>query len=474
MRMMVFAAAIAYGVAGAPEGEKLGVEDRISSGGLQMLGIASKGMREEAEREEAAEAAARRRAEFLAAQMQRIKAKIHTDINCVEENQDYPGYDINLIVRDDLTKEECSFFCIENHDCTAWLFKENHRGNQNWCWLKKAIGAKSAMPGAWSGAKKCWYPDCKPHGCSTDYIIEENIDFYGNDIRNIKSSDMTQAKCSCECSSTTGCKAWLFIKGADGLNVCYLKTAAANRRPLQGGVAGSTSCQPSRDAVCRPYACNTDYSIEADVDYFGNDIRNIKSSDMTQAKCSCECSSTTGCKAWLFIKDIGVEGLGGDVEGLRGDVSFVKPKFHQELRSSAPSDSTENFAGAGGLNACYLKTAAANRRHFPGAIAGSTSCKLPGWGFCRETVCKTDYAIEKDIDYIGNDIGTFSSSGMTEYECSCKCTAWGGCNAWLFKENHRVGQNTCWLKSSADNIQPTSLPGAVSGKSTPSSFSCLN
>lgn len=51
----------------------LGVEDRISSGGLQMLGIASKGMREEAEREEAAEAAARRRAEFLAAQMQRIK-----------------------------------------------------------------------------------------------------------------------------------------------------------------------------------------------------------------------------------------------------------------------------------------------------------------------------------------------------------------------------------------------------------------
>ena len=39
-----------------------------------------------------------------------------------------------------------------------------------------------------------------------------------------------------------------------------------------------------------------------------------------------------------------VEGLGGDVEGLRGDVrdlkGDVKPKFHQELRSSAPSDST--------------------------------------------------------------------------------------------------------------------------------------
>ena len=40
----------------------------------------------------------------------------------------------------------------------------------------------------------------------------------------------------------------------------------------------------------------------------------------------------------------GVDGLGGDVEGLRGDVrdlkGDVKPKFHQELRSSAPSDST--------------------------------------------------------------------------------------------------------------------------------------
>ena len=35
--------------------------------------------------------------------------------------------------------------------------------------------------------------------------------------RNIKSSDMTQAKCSCECSSTTGCKAWLFIKGKSSL-----------------------------------------------------------------------------------------------------------------------------------------------------------------------------------------------------------------------------------------------------------------
>ena len=39
-----------------------------------------------------------------------------------------------------------------------------------------------------------------------------------------------------------------------------------------------------------------------------------------------------------------VEGMGGDVEGLRGDVrdlkGDVKPKFHQELRSSAPSDST--------------------------------------------------------------------------------------------------------------------------------------
>ena len=39
-----------------------------------------------------------------------------------------------------------------------------------------------------------------------------------------------------------------------------------------------------------------------------------------------------------------VEGRGGDVEGLRGDVrdlkGDVKPKFHQELRSSAPSDFT--------------------------------------------------------------------------------------------------------------------------------------
>ena len=39
-----------------------------------------------------------------------------------------------------------------------------------------------------------------------------------------------------------------------------------------------------------------------------------------------------------------VEGRGGDVEALRGDVrdlkGDVKPKFHQELRSSAPSDST--------------------------------------------------------------------------------------------------------------------------------------
>ena len=64
-----------------------------------------------------------------------------------------------------------------------------------------------------------------------------------------------------------------------------------------------------------------------------------------------------------------VEGLGGDVEGLRGDVrdlkGDVKPKFHQELRSSAPSDST-------GMLQIFKRTLGLQEKcQLPGSVLGN-------------------------------------------------------------------------------------------------------
>ena len=48
--------------------------------------------------------------------------EIYTDKDCLEQNRDYPGYDIYTVKRADLTKEECSYRCYENSICKVWLF----------------------------------------------------------------------------------------------------------------------------------------------------------------------------------------------------------------------------------------------------------------------------------------------------------------------------------------------------------------
>ncbi|OQS06007.1 hypothetical protein THRCLA_01925 [Thraustotheca clavata] len=220
--------------------------------------------------------------------------------------------------------------------------------------------------------------------------IEDNIDYWGNDIKQTKQSNA--ASCCSDCSNTPNCVVYTWRDGT-----CYLKHTKANRYSSDG----AKSASPTSSATCS--------ATENDIDYWGNDI--IQTKQSIPEKCCDDCTNTPNCIVYTW------------------------------------RDGT-----------CYLKHTKANRY----TSLGVRSASRPS---AQSSACAP---IEENIDYYGNDIK--STKQPTAELCCQDCANTPGCVVYTWRD-YGGGNTVCWLKSTKGNRSLSN--GARSASVQSSSSICL-
>lgn len=205
-----------------------------------------------------------------------------------------------------------------------------------------------------------------------------------------------------------------------------------------------------------PAACT---AVEQDIDYFGNDISNVKG---LNTECCQKCRDYPGCRAWTWSD------LNGGTCWLKSSSTTKTPKkgvissvlidktpicsFENGIdyigndignqAGATPSDCClicKNRVGCGAFTwsdylkgTCWLKSGRGEVAQKTGVVSSITSY-----------VAATCTNVETGKDYVGNDIGNVPGSDATK--CCTACSSFIGCKAWSWS-NHNGG--TCWLKSS--------------------------
>ncbi|TMW65488.1 hypothetical protein Poli38472_008130 [Pythium oligandrum] len=307
-----------------------------------------------------------------------------------ETDIDYYGEDIKTIKG--LLPNQCCDECYNTAGCTAYTFVNENSDGKSACYLKKATSGRVEKKGAVSA--KLAEPQA-PANCPTQ---ERGVDYYGNDIKNIRGID--QGACCDECGKTSGCTAYTWVpKESDGKSVCYLKTSWAGRKDSAGLFSGRVK-DPSPPQNCPVQ--------EVNVDYEGNNLKTVR--DITQAQCCDECGKTGGCTAYTF--------------------------------------KTTDWDGK---SSCFLKFSDNGRKPGSGVISGKITTVPPPSNCPKQ---------ETDIDYYGNDIK--SLRGIPVGQCCDACATTPTCVGYTFVEKNSDGKTACYLKSGLGGRRPAT--GAVSGE----------
>ncbi|OQR95967.1 hypothetical protein ACHHYP_17500, partial [Achlya hypogyna] len=128
-----------------------------------------------------------------------------SDCAAVEENVDYWGNDIGRTAR--ASANSCCDDCKNTPGCTLYVWNGHEGGT---CWLKSKKGAKSYYPGAVAASLP---------PVSNCAAMEENVDYYGNDIG--RTARASADSCCDDCKATPGCALWVW-NGHEG-GTCWLK-----------------------------------------------------------------------------------------------------------------------------------------------------------------------------------------------------------------------------------------------------------
>ncbi|KAH9162215.1 hypothetical protein LEN26_001038 [Aphanomyces euteiches] len=123
-------------------------------------------------------------------------------------------------------------------------------------------------------------PAPKSNVCSA---MEENVDYYGNDIGQTQRS--STGKCCADCKANAKCSLFVYFQGT-----CYLKNAKGAASYKEGATAGFLS---SNGLTCS--------AVETNVDYPGQDIRSVNSADA--AGCCTACLNENACNAYSRTQD---------------------------------------------------------------------------------------------------------------------------------------------------------------------------
>ncbi|OQR80433.1 carbohydrate-binding protein, partial [Thraustotheca clavata] len=196
---------------------------------------------------------------------------------------DYSGNDITSTQR--LSPTACCADCNATPGCTLYVWSGGV------CWLKKSAGAKSSSPGAYSAflATTSVTPTPTPPPTCSNY--EQNVDYYGNDIKSTQRASPND--CCGDCTATPGCVLYVWNNANSG--TCWLKNAKGAQSPLPGGYSASVGTTTSTPTPTPPQSC-TNY--QQNVDYYGNDIKSTQRASPND--CCADCSATPGCKLYVW------------------------------------------------------------------------------------------------------------------------------------------------------------------------------
>ncbi|RHY24957.1 hypothetical protein DYB32_008597 [Aphanomyces invadans] len=178
--------------------------------------------------------------------------------SAIEENTDYSGFDVASTKRADASL--CCDDCTANPKCSVFVWSAYQGGT---CWLKSQKGPRVASTGARASSRTT------SGQCGA---MEDNTDYWGNDVASTTRASADQ--CCDDCAANSQCSVFVWYGGT-----CYLKSQKGGRSTLAGAKAGSVGSQ------CTP--------IEANTDYFGNDI--ASTSRANAGDCCADCVANPNC-----------------------------------------------------------------------------------------------------------------------------------------------------------------------------------
>lgn len=146
--------------------------------------------------------------------------------DCLQEDDiDYPGKDIKHGKKNSL--KECADWCGATSNCKFWTLRKK----DNYCWIKSSNEGSKILKGFISGSKYC------AENLSTGCVKENNIDYYGRSINDMKKT--SEEECVNWCGAEATCKFWVFRKSDKW---CWLKKSNADRRSDGRIKSGSKEC----------------------------------------------------------------------------------------------------------------------------------------------------------------------------------------------------------------------------------------
>ncbi|ETV77025.1 hypothetical protein H257_08941 [Aphanomyces astaci] len=138
--------------------------------------------------------------------------------SAIEDSTDYTGTDIGAVPRN--SADLCCADCLAKAGCTVFVWY------QGWCYLKATTGTK--VPNATGRRAGLIVTTKPPTTCSS---IENDVDYYGNDIGRTQRS--TAESCCDDCKNFPGCKLFTFAWGT-----CWLKNVKGAAVAAPGARAG--------------------------------------------------------------------------------------------------------------------------------------------------------------------------------------------------------------------------------------------
>jgi cellobiose dehydrogenase (acceptor) len=241
---------------------------------------------------------------------------------------------------------------------------------------------------------------------STCPAVENGIDYVDNDVGSAASPSVDG--CCALCKAKTGCGAYSWTNHNGG--TCWLKSSKGSTKvdaSVKSGVISSSTTPTPTPTPTPTTATPSTCALVANTDYYGNDL--ISQPSAAASGCCALCKALAGCKAFTWTGDSG------------GTCWLKSAKGSASVKAGAQS----------------------------GEVATSSSCS----------------AVEENVDYSGNDVGSALSASVDG--CCALCQAKTGCGAYTWTN---FGGGTCWLKSSKGST--VSKSGARSAVLTASTGSC--
>ncbi|KDO34350.1 hypothetical protein SPRG_01486 [Saprolegnia parasitica CBS 223.65] len=287
-------------------------------------------------------------------------------------------------------------------------------------------------------------PVTPPGSCSN---LQSDLDYYGNDIKSTSRASATD--CCGDCAATAGCALYVWTGNNGG--TCWLKNAAGAPSSKPGAKSGFRGTVTTPPVTTTPPPAGSCTNLQSDLDYFGNDIKSTSRASAND--CCADCAATTGCVLYVWTNTAGGTCWLKNAAG----PSSSKPGAKSGFTTSPPLSScgaplaNTDFDGQdvanvpGGTpavccaacqsnpacnaysiwnNICWLKSGSNAPRSALGVVAA--------------TVNKCS-ALESDVDYFGNDLGSAPAAAATG--CCALCRNRAGCKSFSWF------QGVCYLKS---------------------------